>query len=877
MQTYYYFAYVAFGHGVQYPGSYADIVALYGDEGRIDSRRGFFSHRQSIAADSARGIGMVGTADIQGIYRTVGSALPPLMNHHGKLDKRGGSDRIGHGYQCARRMLLEIFGNIVGARTQLAQFETTRRPFDTDRRHRAGSQNHYHGSIENFLAKQVHAKADSHHSERHCRMGIGKLIENRPLERRHSEGLLSGEGREPFRRHGGDRHYGCHVKRAPATGQNAEVDHHSYANQKIRDKQRIAHKFYPDHQRRTQRHISVKDKARDKGSENALDTQTDSYGSRQKDHDKYIDKLGDSVAITLEEPARQARIDENGHQAENSDITRHPEKRQRAERAFVGHFADYCQNDQRADHSENSSGHGNDNSVISRQPETRDYRICQKSVGRKHRRQQKRRFDSEAQKTESHAKTDNERNDKSIGAEKQAAAKIAPQMIHIYLKAGQKHQVKYSYLTENLEAHVAPYDVESVGPDSDTGQNQADDVWQLNALKQQRNNQNDCQHNQKDSYRIGNHRRLGLKQRGGNHPLTSAVGTRLPAVGKHILGNLHGIEGRSLFYLIADSPETQAAGICEIFAHASYINLVFAGDVERHGIAVGFATVDNDNAFGFRPRFYSPFNTDRLLGLDPGGLAVGPQNGNTHTGGADSYIRRMHDLARLVEHLHLFLGISVVGEDVDMGNDIESELMDKFLDFHLPAGGYIGVLPDKLIHGGGSGSAGSLISSHSDTAYLRDVVDGLKSHNHLDCRAVRIGDYIPGRRESVVAVDFGNNERNIVVHAESTRIINHQSAARCDNAGIFARRARTGRGEHYINIGKLRRAVAGKLADCYFLIVKYIFAAGAPFRSEKAQPVDRKTALGKHLHKLLAYCAAGANNCYIHILGIWVWKIHRQK
>ena len=66
--------------------------------------------------------------------------------------------------------------------------------------------------------------------------------------------------------------------------------------------------------------------------------------------------------------------------------------------------------------------------------------------------------------------------DKSEIAEKDTLAEIELEMIHVDLNSGQKHEIKYSYFTENLKAAVAVEDVKPIRTDNHTGDNHAHDV-----------------------------------------------------------------------------------------------------------------------------------------------------------------------------------------------------------------------------------------------------------------------------------------------------------------------------------------------------------------------------------------------------------------
>ena len=75
----------------------------------------------------------------------------------------------------------------------------------------------------------------------------------------------------------------------------------------------------------------------------------------------------------------------------------------------------------------------------------------------------------------------------------------------------------------------------------------------------------------------------------------------------------------------------------------------------------------------------------------------------------------MHDLLRLVEHLHLFLRVAVGLEDVNLRNDVIGQLVGELLDgLHLASLHNLLVLLLKLSHSGGTGTGGTLVGGHVD-------------------------------------------------------------------------------------------------------------------------------------------------------------------
>ena len=62
---------------------------------------------------------------------------------------------------------------------------------------------------------------------------------------------------------------------------------------------------------------------------------------------------------------------------------------------------------------------------------------------------------------------------------------------------------------------------------------------------------------------------------------------------------------------------------------------------------------------------------------------MGAEDGHAHAGAGHAEVVDPHDLATFVEHLHLFLGVAVVEKLIDVGDEVEGDLVwvDLFLHF----------------------------------------------------------------------------------------------------------------------------------------------------------------------------------------------------
>ena len=70
---------------------------------------------------------------------------------------------------------------------------------------------------------------------------------------------------------------------------------------------------------------------------------------------------------------------------------------------------------------------------------------------------------------------------------------------------------------------------------------------------------------------------------------------------------------------------------------------------------------------------------------------------------------------------------------------------------------------------------------------MRQPLDGLQSYDHLDSGAVGVGDDAPRCLPGIAGIDLGHDQRHVGVHAESTRIVDHDRTVLGDGIRELAR------------------------------------------------------------------------------------------
>jgi hypothetical protein len=131
---------------------------------------------------------------------------------------------------------------------------------------------------------------------------------------------------------------------------------------------------------------------------------------------------------------------------------------------------------------------------------------------------------------------------------------------------------------------------------------------------------------------------------------------------------------------------------------------------------------------------------EEFLELDVDRLGMADEDRHADAGGRDLDLR-VHDLLGLGDHLPFFLGRPVLHELVDMGNDVEGDLLGELLGVPFLTGDIhaLGLVP-QLIHAVLAGAGHGLVGGDDDALDLCAVMQRLQRHDHLRGGAVGVGD-----------------------------------------------------------------------------------------------------------------------------------------
>ncbi len=230
-----------------------------------------------------------------------------------------------------------------------------------------------------------------------------------------------------------------------------------------------------------------------------------------------------------------------------------------------------------------------------------------------------------------------------------------------------------------------------------------------------------------------------------------------------------------------------------------------------------------------------------------------PHRGNCNSDGVVA-----ENLAGFVDHLHLFLGIAVIQEVIDLRQTVESDLMRINLGVRRATVEQFTGLNAQLVNGVATGTRHRLIGGDHHPLQGSSIVQGLKSHHHLNSRAVRVGDntlfVVLG---NILRIDLGHHQRHLGIHTPSAGIIHTDRSGRSGDGAelLTARSAGTEQGD----IDPFEGVLVQKLHHV-LLAVELQKLADGPFGCQQTQLLDRKLAFSQHFQHLLADGAGGADD-----------------
>ena len=249
-------------------------------------------------------------------------------------------------------------------------------------------------------------------------------------------------------------------------------------------------------------------------------------------------------------------------------------------------------------------------------------------------------------------------------------------------------------------------------------------------------------------------------------------------------------------------------------------------------------------------------------------------NRHAHTGARDLEVGQTHDLAALEAKLLLLVGLieAIVDQRTGEREHVERDRLHEvraLVDRHRPpvvgelrtiGADLLGLLI-KLADTGEPGTRYGLVGR--DDHRLESGLVGERLHNrHGDHRgAVGVGDDALGDRVEVGGVDLGHDQRDVVVHAPGTGVVDHDRTGGRDPRGEFFRRGTAGGEERDVEA-----AVVGRL--CVFhrdvLTIPFDGLARRTGGGEQSKRGHGEGALRQERPHHTADLAGGTNDSYVH-------------
>src|SRR5262249_36563976 len=132
-------------------------------------------------------------------------------------------------------------------------------------------------------------------------------------------------------------------------------------------------------------------------------------------------------------------------------------------------------------------------------------------------------------------------------------------------------------------------------------------------------------------------------------------------------------------------------------------------------------------------------------------------------------------------HLPLFLGVAVLHEHIDVGNEVEGDALRELLGLDVLQRVDRFGLAVEFVHRILAGAGHRLVGGDDYALDGGVVVQGLERDNKLRSRAVRVGDDVLGAEAGDrVGVDLGHDQGNVGVVAPGRGIVDHNGALRAD-------------------------------------------------------------------------------------------------
>mmetsp|Transcript_87025 Transcript_87025/g.224050 ORF Transcript_87025/g.224050 Transcript_87025/m.224050 type:complete len:253 (-) Transcript_87025:45-803(-) len=235
-----------------------------------------------------------------------------------------------------------------------------------------------------------------------------------------------------------------------------------------------------------------------------------------------------------------------------------------------------------------------------------------------------------------------------------------------------------------------------------------------------------------------------------------------------------------------------------------------------------------------------------------------PQRWDANCRAAAGDVARSEDLLRLPNDLHLLLRVAILLERINVRDHVEGQWVREHLVHHLFARHLLLDSLHELGHPFGTSSTSGLICRDNGLPEGELFVDRPERHRGDGCRAVGVGNQQLSLHH--LCVHLRNDERNVVLIAEGTRVVNHYCLAVGDDLrGVLCGEASGDRHEREV---ALLHGLDREELDLHLTVGCRQLLASGTLRCKEAQLLQGKASVMQHFHHLLPDSAGGAHDTH---------------
>mgnify|MGYP007072515819 CR=1 FL=1 len=453
----------------------------------------------------------VGVLDpvVDGVQGVEPVGVPGLLEHDAHGDELLGRAFVGHGNED---VLLRAAGPVVVALLRVAHGDVVGAALRGEGRDGAGGQDHEDRAVEDALVQEPDrlalgrvAEDDvvAHHHGGECRGDVrrAQAEDHRALVLRQTEGLLREEGGDVLGGRDEQDHHGGDLEALPVAEEGAVVDEHAHADQEEGDEDGVADELDAVHQGRRARDEAVEGQTREEGADDGLEACQLRKVGAQEDQRQHEDILRDVVADVLEEPVREQREEHR-----DDDDAEHDREREPPPEVVVdvarGHAHDDREQQQGQRVGDDRAAHGDRDGLVAGDAELADDGVGDERLRGKEPGQQDRRVEREAQQVVAGEDTQPERHAEGVESEDEAAPAVVLEVGHVHVEPREEHDVEQAGRARKDDAAVAQHEVQSVGANHRAGDDEPQQVGDLELVEDERCREDDDQNEQELQNRV---------------------------------------------------------------------------------------------------------------------------------------------------------------------------------------------------------------------------------------------------------------------------------------------------------------------------------------------------------------------------------------